>query len=61
MDLNEKLTEMKLEEIRVYLSSLSPKRQEETRQNALDLVVEHFYSRFFQEIKKANDLNEWYE
>lgn len=54
MDLNEKLAEMKLEEIRIYLSNLSPTRPEETRQNALNLVVEHFYSNFFQEIKKAN-------
>lgn len=46
------LTEMKLEEIRVYLSSLSPQRQEKSKENALDLVVEYFHSAFFQEIQK---------
>lgn len=54
MNLTVKLTEMNLEEIRVYLSSLSPNRKEKTRQDALALVVEHFHSHYFQEIKKAN-------
>jgi hypothetical protein len=58
MDLNAKITEMKLEEIRVYLSSLPPKEEEDTRQSALNLVVESFYSRYFNEIKKANYGNE---
>lgn len=58
MDLNEKVTETKLEEIRVFLSSLSPNKKEKTKQSTLDLVVEHFYDRFYEEIKKANHTDE---
>lgn len=57
MDLNEKLTEMKLEEIRIYLSKVFP-NSESTRQSTLNLVVESFYMKNFQEIKKANYGNE---
>lgn len=53
MDLNDRITEMKLEEIRIFLSHRFPK-SESTRQSTLNLVVESFYSRNFDEIKKAN-------
>lgn len=53
MDLGEKIAEMKLEEIRIYLSKVFP-TSESTRQDTLNLVVESFYSKKFEEIQKAN-------
>lgn len=53
-DLNAKITEIKLEEIRVYLSKTFPKCPEETRQSALNFVVENFHSRHLEAIREAN-------
>jgi hypothetical protein len=54
MDLNDKITEMKLEQIRVYLSKSFP-NVEETRQSTLNLVVEYFFTKHFKEICEANN------
>ena len=53
LDLTDKLTEMKLEQIRVYLSKVFP-NEESTRQSTLNFVVEHFFSKYLKEIAEAN-------
>ncbi len=51
-DISLKLAEIRLEEIRVYISKAF--KSEETRDSALALVVESFYSRHFESIVEAN-------
>jgi hypothetical protein len=48
--LDDEITEKRLEKIRVFLSSFFDK--EYTKEEALDLVVENFYSRFLEAIEK---------
>lgn len=52
-DLNVMIREKKLEEIRVFLSKRFS-HEEETRDTALNLVVESFYSQYQQQIMEAN-------
>lgn len=52
MNLNDKIHRMRLEEIRVFLSSLGAR--EETTQSALNLVISSFYDKYFNEIREAN-------
>lgn len=55
MDLSIILREKKLEEIRVFLTKQCP-NGEETRDTALNLVVESFYSQYFTQIVEANKI-----
>lgn len=52
-DLNLKIAEMRLEEIRVYMSKAFG--TEETRESALAVVIESFYSRHFDSIMKSKE------
>ncbi|WP_458414546.1 hypothetical protein ACNQFZ_06680 [Schinkia sp. CFF1] len=52
MNLNDKVAEAYLEEIRMHLSRMF--NQEQTTEEALRLVIESFYSRYFYDIKEIN-------
>jgi hypothetical protein len=54
LDLNTIIREKKLEEIVVFLNYSFP-GDEHTRENALNLVVENFYSKYFTKIIEANE------
>jgi hypothetical protein len=52
-----KISEKKLEEIRVFLSWIFPNAYK-TTESALDIVIENFYDRHNEGIKEANKCEE---